>query len=133
MAHRSFADGPTGARTGGEPTGTCWGHRTHSARALLAARGSPTCATEACLLRNDECRWTIQCGRPWRLQSCFSSTRLSTSLLALRQIWSASSGKPASPMFVAALFVEALLVVVMYVHPALIVEYVAPARSSCAD
>ena len=39
----------------------------------------------------------------------------------------------ASPMFVAALFVEALVVVVEYVQPALVVEYVASARSSCAD
>ena len=35
-------------------------------------------------------------------------------------------------MFVAALFVEALLVVVEYVQPALM-ECVAAARSSCAD
>ena len=36
-------------------------------------------------------------------------------------------------MFVSALFVEALLVVVEYVQPALVMEYVALARSSCAD
>ena len=39
-------------------------------------RCGPGAASEARLLRNDECRWTRQCGRPWRLHSCRSSTRL---------------------------------------------------------
>ena len=101
MAHRSSTDGPTGARTGGEPMGFRWGHRAQSARTLLAARGSSTCATAGADGRDGADR---------------ASTRSSTTSMAQRQIWSASSRKSASPTFVAASVVEALLVVVGYVQ-----------------
>ena len=126
MATRSFTDGHTvvlrtarcspfkpstdgGSSEAGRRRYTIVHQNGSEGRLLQVVYGWPTGRLRMAQPVHDGCRWTRQCGRPWRLHSCHSSTRLSTPLLAQRQIWSASSGKPASPMFVAALFVVVLL------------------------
>ena len=104
----------------GELTGTKTGSRTgggaQSARTPPAACGGIQVLGKFHLRYRDPLVAQRQVPMDETVHSCRSSTRLSTPLLAQRQIWSAFSRKPASPMFVAALFVEALLVVVMSTH-----------------
>ena len=82
MAHRSSADGPTSARTGGESSGAHWDQRAQDVSHREARR--PRCVCSSSQLCASPRRWCsvpqvlFVVRSPWAFHSCRSWTRLLT-------------------------------------------------------